>query len=116
VNSLVEGWVQWELIPCVEAVEWSQSGLLLDCCSLTDAACSGQEPEHMWPQKMSMVLLAFLTMSRLHRMDVEGWVVGLGGIVGKEGVVLMALPMVISQRGMNIKGRVVVVVVIVGSL
>jgi len=52
-----------------------------------------------------MVLLGFLAMSWPHRMDVEGWVVGSGGIVGKEGVVLMALPMVISQRGMDIKGQ-----------
>jgi len=27
------------------------SGLLLDCFSLMEAACSGQDPEHMWPLK-----------------------------------------------------------------
>jgi len=46
----VNGWVWWELIPCDLAVEWSLSGLCLDLCSLTEAACSGQKPEHMCPR------------------------------------------------------------------
>jgi len=43
-----------------------------------------------------MVLLCFLTRSWPRRMDVEGRVVGSGGIIGKEGVVLMALLAVIT--------------------
>jgi len=48
----VEGWVSWELIPCVAAVEWSQGGLLQDLCLLMEAACSGQKPEHLWPMEV----------------------------------------------------------------
>jgi len=100
------------MLALVLELEWVVAGLLLSY----GGHLSGQEPKHMWPLKNEYGSVGFLTMSWPHRMDVEGWVVGSGGIVGKEGVVLMALPVVISQRGMNIKGRVVVVVVIVGSL
>jgi len=43
-----------------------------------------------------MVLLCFCTRNWPHRVKVEGRVVGLGVIIGLEGVVLMVLLAVIS--------------------
>jgi len=47
----VEGCIQWDLSPCVEVVDWSESGWLQDSDALTEVACSGQKPEQVGPME-----------------------------------------------------------------
>ena len=54
-----------------------------------------------------MVLVALLVVISQHRVEVEGWVVGLNGRVRDEGMVLVAFLAKIRPLGVDVKGRVV---------
>jgi len=54
-----------------------------------------------------VVLVALLVVISQHRVDVEGWVVGLSGSVGAEGMVLVAFLAKGCRLGVDVKGRVV---------
>jgi len=76
-----------------------EPGLLQDGYSLTEAACSGQNCNMCGQLKSSMGLVAFPVVLGQHKMDIECWVVGSGGIICEVEMILWVFLMVIELHG-----------------